>query len=515
MPASSDLLDLKMLPAWAAETARPNDYSHVTGEEESGSENRGRSPRRENDRDRRPPRGPGGRPARKDRHNAKRPESDRAPREDRRSQAAPAPLPAVDVQFLPHAPALENVIAQIKSGAVAYSVFALARLFLEKPERYDVRLTGSADIPLFRIGEGGAVAVDRLILESSAFADSMGEFYEVETQQLEPLKGNFTNVARCRLSGTLLGPTNHHSYQPHLRSLYEQRFSRRMSFVDYQRQIEISSDPSVVEQWKEQARNVTTYRAKTGEPPPTFASTAEAERHFRQHHLPNLVHAVTETTIDGVSSRRLQDRALGRAVEDAWAREVRSPSRMMQELAGALRGAGLNIFRHRRGMLFVSPIRMRAFGHERAGVSASVNSILEKIASVPGINRKALAEQSAAAAGDGADLERMKLMLASDLHWLISEGYVVEFNDSTLDLPRTKSAVDQKTQAGAGPRATPHAEAPEPSAAESIDAGSNSEPTAPLASSGENSPLEAIDPIPPSAAPSERTEPADDANPPQ
>jgi hypothetical protein len=61
------------------------------------------------------------------------------------------------------------------------------------------------------------------------------------------------------LSGTLLGPTNHHAYQPQLRSLYEQRFSRRLSFADYQRQIEIVSDPAVVERWKEEARKVTTY----------------------------------------------------------------------------------------------------------------------------------------------------------------------------------------------------------------------------------------------------------------
>ena len=31
-----------------------------------------------------------------------------------------------------------------------------------------------------------------------------------------------------------------------------------MSFPDFQRQIEIVSDPAVVEQWKEQARSVTT-----------------------------------------------------------------------------------------------------------------------------------------------------------------------------------------------------------------------------------------------------------------
>jgi hypothetical protein len=367
---------------------------------------------------------------------ARRERPDGAQRE-RRAPEVVKPV-AVTVRFLPQQRAFDSVVAQIKSGPVAYSVFALARLFLEKPERYDVRLTAAEGAQLFQLGENGAVASDRSLLESSAFASARDDFYTVEVTQNEPLKGNFTNVARCRLSGTLLGPTNHHNYQPQLRTLYETRFSRRMSFADYQRQIEIVSDPAVVEQWKEQARNVTTYRAKTGEPPLTFSNAAEAERHFRQTHLPELLRSANELTIGGVVSRRLPDRGLGRAIEDAWSQETRSPSKMMQELAAGLRQAGLNIFRHRRGMLFVSPIRSRIFGHERAGVSPSINAILEKVAEAPGINRKLMAEQLTPAGAEPADADRAKMTLASDLHWLISEGYVIEFNDGSLDLPRTK-----------------------------------------------------------------------------
>ena len=365
------------------------------------------------------------------------------------------------VRFLPHGRAFENVIAQIKSAPISYSVFALARLFLEKPERYDVRLTMAEGTQLFQLGENGAVASDRRILEGSAFASARDDFYTVEVVQSEPLKGNFTNVARCRLSGTLLGPTNHHAYQPQLRNLYETRFSRRMSFADYQRQIEVVSDPAVVEQWKEQARSVTTYHVKNAEPPQSFSNVAEAERHFRQTYLPGLLREANELTVSGVVSRRLPDRRLGRAIEDAWAQETRSPSKMMQELAAGLRQAGLNIFRHRRGMLFVSPVRARVFGHERAGVSSSINAILEKVAASPGINRKQLAEQLAVADADAAAAERAKMTLANDLHWLIHEGYVIEFNDGTLDLPRAKAPaapVEEKPAETSEPLSSPPVE---------------------------------------------------------
>jgi hypothetical protein len=470
-----------MLPAWANEPARPNDYANFEGEDPDSGGRRPDRPRnrdRDRDRDRRGPRKPDRQRERPNRDNRSRRPPDARREQERRPEVPAEPL-GVTVRFLPHQKAFENVIAQIKSAPIAYSVFALARLFLDKPERYDVRLTmpegaqpATPEHPgggLFQLGENGAVAADRRILEGSAFASTRDDFYTVEVTQSEPLKGNFTNVARCRLSGTLLGPTNHHAYQPQLRNLYETRFSRRMSFADYQRQIEVVSDPAVVEQWKEQARSVTTYHVKNAEPPVSFANSADAERHFRQTYLPGLLREANEFTIGGVLSRRLSDRRLGREIENAWAQETRSPSKMMQELAAGLRQAGLNIFRHRKGMLFVSPVRARVFGHERAGVSNSINAILEKVAATPGINRKQLAEQLAVADADAAAAERAKMTLANDLHWLIREGYVIEFNDGSLDLPRAKApAPAAPAEAGEKPAetiaeaATPEVDEPAP-----------------------------------------------------
>src|SRR5205814_3910381 len=450
---ASDLLDLKFLPAWVKEPGATNHYDHYTKQESPtdmrGGDRDGRhTDRALRSRERRKQiQRPGSKPDRRHRdrmpkkEGARRRDIDRANHRrssDRVAQAPPKPFEGT-IRFLPRQSLLENVVAQIKSGSVAYSLFVLARLFLEKPGRYEVRLTAKTEAPLYQLGENGGISVDREFLERNAFRFAQRDFYQVNVVESDPIKGSFSNVARCRLSGTLLGPTNHHAYQPQLRGLYEQRFSRRMSFADYQRQIEIVSDPAVVEQWKEQARSITTYHVKNAEPPVSFSNAADAERHFRQNYLPGLLREANELTISGVLSRRLPDRRLGRAIEDAWAQETRSPSKMMQELAAGLRQVGLNIFRHRRGMLFVSPVRARVFGHERAGVSSSINAILEKVEKSPGINRKQLAEQLAVADAEAAAAERAKMTLANDLHWLIHDGYIIEFNDSTLDLPRAKA----------------------------------------------------------------------------
>jgi hypothetical protein len=355
-------------------------------------------------------------------------------------------LPPIAVKFLPRAAALENVVAQIKSGSVAYSLFALARLFLEKATRHDVKLTAPEGTPLFQLGENGAVSTDRQFLERTAFRAAQNDFYKVEVTETEPIKGNFTNVARDRLSGTVLGPTNHHDYQRRLRNLYEQRFSRRMSFPEYQRKIEIVSDPAVIEKWKEDARKVTTYStvrpAAAG--PQTFAGANDAEKHFEKNYLPGLVRTVSEIVIDGPSSRQMHDRVLARLIEREWNRENKSPSPMMQELAARFREASVHVFRHRRGMLFVTSIYPRAFTAEQTAVSSQVRTIVEAIATSPRIGRKELADkligdsQKSGEPLTSEEIERAKLALASDLLWLISSGHVIEFNDGSLDLPRAK-----------------------------------------------------------------------------
>src|SRR5947208_1038168 len=437
-----DLIDLKFLPAWVKEDWSVARHARFEGEEEQAH-----WPREGTDRRPRPPRHR--RDGEKNRRRRDRGErDDRKPleRKDRkrsrdffpvpRQASTPPPLPQLDVHFLPQAAAFENVAAQIKTGAAAYSVYALARLFLQKPERYHVRIKTKDATPLFRLGESNAISTNRFTLENSAFRLLREKFYTTNVTLHDPIKGDFNSVARERTTGTLLGPTNHHGYQPQLRRLYEQRFSRRLSFTDFQRQIEIVSDLALVEQWKEEARKVITFTTQQEEPPQTFNAETEAERHFREKYLPALISETAEAEIDGVTSRKLQDRGIARLIENAWSAEVRSPSNMMQELAGRFRGAGLQIFRHRKGMLFVSPLRLKAI--DETAFSDSVRQSLETLRASPRINRKKLEEKLIRPDTEAAEAEKTKLSLASDLHWMIREGHVIEFNDGSLDLPRAK-----------------------------------------------------------------------------
>jgi hypothetical protein len=148
---------------------------------------------------------------------------------------------------------------------------------------------------------------------------------------------------------------------------------------------------------------------------------------------------------------------------------LKSPSPMMQELAARFRDAGLHVFRHRRGMLFASPIYPRPLTQEQTAVSSQVRTIVEAIAAQPRIGRKELADKLIVDLS-GEEAERAKLALASDLLWLISSGHVIEFNDGSLDLPRVKTKPKEKeessVEAGVSPAEEKEAAKPEMSAAE-------------------------------------------------
>ncbi len=326
-----NLDELKFLPAWMKEEpAAPSQYRDYQGESPSdfrrGDDRRGPRPPR-SDRDRRPGGAPGGGGGGRSGPGGPRPASarpggsgggfaDRGPRpgggggdrrgsrdgrpgdrgrfDDRdRREAPPAPVaPApIRVDFLPDPRGLASIAKQIRASHLAYPLFGMARMFLSRPERHMVRLTidpaaaqhsgnggsaGAAASPqpqplLFQLGEDGPVTLDRATLEKIAFDRFRDQYYATETIQKEAPKGNFTNVARERLSGTLLGPTNHHAYQTNLRALYDSRFSRRMSFEQYRRGIEVVSDPALVERWKEETRTTTVYTVR----PPSSAAPAE------------------------------------------------------------------------------------------------------------------------------------------------------------------------------------------------------------------------------------------------
>ncbi len=478
-------LDLRLTPDWLKESESGNRYADYTNVETDGRGQRDRRDRRD-DRPRRPPQNRqrrDGTPPRRDSGGPNRPATGGPNRPASQSPARPQSQPsrdthaasrperladglrrdrdeavqdqvepaAVQVDFLPEERAFSKVIQQIKQGHAAYPLFGLARMFLERPERHRIRIRSLNDaVMVYQLGDDGPVAMETAILERIAFQEKKDDFYTSEIIEKEPIKGNFTSVARCGLSGRLLGPTNYHTFQKVIRALYEQRFSRRMSFEEYRRSIEITSDPTLVNQWKEEARKVVTYLAKDQENPAAFENVAAMEQHFRTYHLDQLIKPCLAVEISGDMARHLPDRSIISAIRRARERENRFPAQMAGALRHGLNQAGLHVFKHKKRILYISTIRPQLFDPNQAKVSAGLEAILATLRSYPRITRKQLAEKvlkrligEKSTEENSPEYLQARNSLPTDLLWLAKAGHVIEFADGTLDLPLPPKAIDK------------------------------------------------------------------------
>lgn len=458
MPDSPIDLDLKLTPDWVKEELSHSQYMDYEGEPDSRGQHSGRRISRSEQRS----------PGNRDRSPRGRETRGKGPRQGRKPGVRPERKPKspiepapVSVEFLPEADVVEGLTQQIRSGVRAYPLFQLARMCLFKPERHRVRIACGEDVgALYRAGEDGPVGLRRESIEKLAFQNALERYFTEETVEREPLKGNFTNVARCRLSGTLLGPTNHHSYQQAVRRLYEQRFSRRMAFEAYQREIEIVRDAEAVDAWKEGMRSAKVLRLREN-PEIVFESEAEAEQYFRKHFLENEIQIGQSFDISGEASRKLPEPSMVAAIREGWEREKRFPAQLIHHLRKAFLEAGLHLFKHRKRAQFIGTTRPELFPLEsKDSLSPGIAAILDAIAAKPGCDRHHLAEVLLQK-GD-PDEAAAKAVLASDLHWLIHSGHVIEFHDGRLDLPISRgktlkeaSAETSKESSRSEPRESP------------------------------------------------------------
>jgi hypothetical protein len=454
-------IDLRLTPDWLKESEPVNRYADYEGDDSQDRQHRGRRERRDDrtrrsssatDRrrheqaDRKPV--PAGRLTQPQQHPIEnrslpsRSERPRFQRHDERTARPEVEAAPVQIDFLPEERAFSKIIQQIKQGHVAYPLFGLARMFLERPERHRIRVRSlDNQTMIYQFGDNGPVAMDPVALERNAFSEKKDEYYETLIIEKEPIKGNFSSVARCTFTGKLLGPTNYHAFQPLLRSLYEQRFNRRMSFDDYRRTIEITSNPQIVEQWKEEARKAVTFRTKEEQNSITFENSAAVEQHFRTYHLPRLIRPCLAAELSGETARHLPDRGIIAAIRKARDRENRFPAQIAGALRHGLNQAGLHVFKHKKRILYISTVRPQLFDSNQAPVSSNLSAILSAIRSYPKISRKQLAEKvlsklaGPVSSEASAEYQQAKTALATDLIWLAKAGHVIEFADGTLDLP--------------------------------------------------------------------------------
>jgi hypothetical protein len=263
-------------------------------------------------------------------------------------------------------------------------------------------------------------------------------------REIEAPKGNYTSVARCRSNGLLLGPTNHHAYQVAIRKLYEERFSRRMSFVQFQKEeIEVVSSEQAVADWKEQASKQTVYYTTNEAQQVEFKSLQEVEAHFNKTHLESLIKSGPTLDCSGKAARDLPERFLSTAAREAFDRELAYPASLVHGLRPYFNEQNLHVFKHRKRVLYLSAVRPKPVTSSNEFADGPA-TLLTVIGESSRISKRDLAIKILGTtepdATESPELAARKTQLAADLHYLVHTGLVIEFADGKLDLPLSPAA---------------------------------------------------------------------------
>jgi hypothetical protein len=484
----SDLdLNLENLfqPAWAQGKTESNKFAKFTGNEGvkpertfSGKPGERRAPRRDGPGgggERRggfggPPRGGGAKFGGGDRKGGFR-GGDR--RDDRREErpAPPAPLPELNVAFIPEERGVEQLSKQIKMTGRAYPLFQIALLILQKAERYSVLLTKKKS-------DGAAQSLFVCALDDSPWTSEdeavahvlknhFATFYQAERTATEPPKGVYTFVAQCGLSGVILGPPNHHDYQNQLRKLHTEKFAR-MPFDMFKSRVKIVKDEAVVKKWIEEQSFKTEYVCLNVPEPLKLATLEEVEKHFRVTHKDSIIKPVETLTVAGLPSRSLRSSGLQRLIRQEWEHQKFFPLPIATKLSQQFAQYGLQFFKVNKTVTHVSVARPTFLDIESTPVSENIKRIIDFINGNAKCTRKKLIEALAptpkvakvpvteipvtpaapVAEGESAPVATQPAKPAEpaapeatpeqtavivDLHWLIHQGAVLEFADGRME----------------------------------------------------------------------------------
>jgi hypothetical protein len=422
------ILELNFVPDWARKPPETSRFAGAPGPsrspERSGARIRDRG-RREAGPRRGPARDRGAEPR-------GRPSRETAPAEDRDR----SPLP-VAIRILPEQKQVSAVARQLHATSRSYPLAQVAGLFVGKPAACYFRIElgkEAAHVRLFQCRLCQTVALDRSHLVSHLLGRHVGEYFTREQTEADPPKGNFVCVARCGLSGTLLGPPNHHSYEERLQELRSARFPN-VPLAEYRQRIEIVREPDLIERWKEECRKQTVYRRKDGQgqdsPPVRWAAAADF---MEKEAAPALIAQTRSASVPCAIAMDTEDPDLRREIRRAWEMEKRFPRSILFALRAAFRHKKLHLFHVGRVAEFVTAVRPLPLDPTHA--VENIREVLLHLRSHPGATRRTLLETlrpGQAPDSDGA------AQVLSPLGWLAARGHIIEFFDGTLAVPLAES----------------------------------------------------------------------------
>ncbi len=372
------------------------------------------------------------------------------------------PKRVVEVAFYPEDNGFQALCKALKSSSITYELFEIARIILQKDERYYM-IIRPLEVSANPVDPGqewlyvGEVDGLPFLEESAAIRHAIPQcldyFFICKTVEVEPPKGAFNFVQKCGITGELLGPPNYHRYKQIVKDHHAGKLSK-VPFEKFESRIETVKDQTEIQAWLEKMKTMTTYTLKPEFGGKRVFEEAESARAYVMAHLKDkLVRSVKSMRLEGSQARNLVDPLIKSSVEFAKEQQRRFPLYTANLLRGRLRRQNFALYKKgAKGVSYVCAVK-RKFRDPDQSFSDRVQKLIEVLEANPGVlfnefREKYLGFATHGKAGEPVteltkEQEEQVNALSVDFKWLLNEGYVSEYADGTVIAHPPKSAVSK------------------------------------------------------------------------
>jgi len=416
---------------------------------------------------------------------ARRPDGENQ-RFDRNQERAPEVLFnfTMDVSFFPEDAPFNKLVELMKHLKRTYQLFEIAHILLEKPERYVV-VAKNLPSPdgtvksLFCAQPMNLPYEDEISAKNAAIDYRISELFEKVQVEREVPKGNFQVVNKCGITGEVLGAPNWHRYNEFLREFHRERVPN-VSYERFISNITSSRSQSDIDTWLANMKNHTAYKLiETGD---IFDTYENASNYVSVKFAGDLVRSYEHVRLSAANVEKLPRGRIRNNIEQQRARQIKFPLETANNLRGRLRRTGFTIYkRGSKGYAFVCAVRRKFLieGEKLSEMPQQIHDFLTlnqgltaaefpyKFLSVENPaevktpkslaeenNSEVVSEKTIPVITEIDEETAAKISsLANELHWLVSEGYVVEYSDGKLQanayMPKPKEKGKKKTSENA------------------------------------------------------------------
>jgi hypothetical protein len=356
-------------------------------------------------------------------------------------------VPPFEVQFYQEDNSFNLLLDEMRKNCKTYELFTIARLILQKPERFVAVIRRRPNIegvsaPLY------LSLLDDLVFESENEAmaytieQHVEEFFDVMEEELEAPKGRFTCVHRCGITKKLLSAPNYHKY----RSILREHFNTEIYSMPFERfllKIETTKDENDIQAWVQQMSHRKIYIPKIIDEGITeltpLDSLEKVKNYLLQHVKDRILREIPTVRIIGKLCSSMPSKAIGRALQFFLQRQRNFPFETATNLRHRFRRAGFGIYRKGKGGIsYVCAVR-RQFRTNHDVFEPNIQALIAFLEPLNKITLPIIKK-------DYIEAQQLpEKEVWNSLNWLIREGYVVDYENGFLSLnPKLTSSENSK-----------------------------------------------------------------------